>query len=228
MLRTEDAVRFKLDLDWTSIKDQVVERIGEMFHECPYYFFTERDIHSLLCDVTNEELRLCGVEPPKTSDGYEVSLAHHEYPTPFRCNMKDGKFEKKDSPPFSRGHYDLVVLNPEFVKNYSLDVVCSKNLETFTMAMMNVNVAPLVWACEVVFFPRMNPIPAHADGPINQDALKVKETLRHKVGSRNIDFCKIGSMLVFTSHNAKEAPVLAQKVDQIRQALRLDISLITA
>lgn len=228
MLRTEDTNKFKLDVGWAKFKDHVVKRIGEMFRGFPYYFFTERDIHSLLCDITNEELQLHGVEPMKTSDGYEVSLVHHEYPTPFRCDMKDHRFEKKDGPPFKRGHYDLVVLNPEFVGSNSLDVVSSKSFETFTTAMENVNVAPLIWACEVVFFPKMSAIPSNADRPVNQDTLKVKETLRYKVGLDNTTFCKMGSILVFTSHNAKAASILAQKVEQIRQALRIDISLFTA
>jgi hypothetical protein len=142
--------------------------------------------------------------------------------------MKDHRFEKKDGPPFKRGHYDLVVLNPEFVGSNSLDVVSSKSFETFTTAMENVNVAPLIWACEVVFFPKMSAIPSNADRPVNQDTLKVKETLRYKVGLDNTTFSKMGSILVFTSHNAKEASILAQKVEQIRQALRIDISLFTA
>jgi len=228
LLRTKDTIKFKLDVDWVRTKDDIVKRIGEMFHEYPYYFFTERDIHSLLCDIANEELRLCGVEPSKTSDGYEVSFVHHEYPTPFRCDMEGDKFEKKEEPPFKRGHYDLVMLNLDFVKNNSLDIVSSKNFETLTTAMENVNVAPLIWACEIVFFPKMNNIPSNADRPINQDSLKVKETLRHKVGSENIGYFKMGSTLVFTSHTAKEASILAQKVEQIRQALRLDILLFTA
>lgn len=28
---------------------------------------------------------------------------------------------------YKRGHYDLVILNPDFVKNNTLDIVCGKN-----------------------------------------------------------------------------------------------------
>ncbi|MGB9299928.1 MAG: hypothetical protein WCD51_04965, partial [Anaerolineae bacterium] len=42
-----------------------------------------------------------------------ASLVHQEYPTPFKCQMGDLRFEVlEDSSRGKRGHYDLVVLNP--------------------------------------------------------------------------------------------------------------------
>jgi len=227
MLRTEDAVEVELDVGWSDMKSWIVARLGEMFHTYPDYFFTEHDIHSLLCDIANEELQLHGVTPIETSDGHQVSLVHHEYPTPFRCDMEGYNFEKKDNPPYKRGHYDLVILNPEFVRKNELDVVCAKDFQIFEAAMERVNTSPLIWVCEVVFFPRVKKLPNHAIMIIEQDALKVKETLGHKP-SRNDRFSEMGSVLVFTSHTDEESADLERQIKELRQKLKLEVTLSTS
>ena len=227
MLRTKDIVEVKLDVDWNDMKGWIVKRLGEMFHTYPDYFFTEHDIHSLLCDISNEELRLYGVEPTETSDGYEVNLVHHEYPTPFRCDMEGYRFEIKESKPYKRGHYDLVILNPKFVRNNELDVVCGKDYQKFKTAMEKVNTTPLIWACEVIFFPRVKTIPNNAIQLIEQDALKIKGTLGYALG-RNVHFCKMGSVLVFTSHTHEESAGLKRQVKELREKLELKVTLLTA
>jgi len=43
-----------------------------------------------------------------------------EYPTPFRCDMGRNRFVVADPDPrFRRGHYDLVVPNPKFIRTHS-------------------------------------------------------------------------------------------------------------
>jgi hypothetical protein len=226
MLRTRDTVEVGLDVDWSDMKSWIAKRLGEMFHTYPDYFFTEHDIHSLLCDIANEELQLRGVTSTETSDGHQVSLVHHEYPTPFRCDMEGYKFEKKSEPPYKRGHYDLVILNPEFVKKNRLDIVCAKEFEKFEAAMRYVNTAPLTWVCEVVFFPRVKKLPNNAIKIIEQDALKVKETLEHKL-SRNVRFSKMGSVLAFTSHTDEESADLERQVKELREKLKLEVTFST-
>jgi len=227
MQRIQEATEVELAVDWSDVKDRIIRQIGEMFHDCPYYFFTERDIHSLLYDVANEELRLGGVTETKTSDGYLVNLVHHEYPTPFRCDMKAYSFVKKDKPPYKRGHYDLVILNPVFVRTNNLDVVCAKDFKVFETKMQYVDTTPLVWVCEVIFFPRVKTIPNNAILQIRQDALKVAETLKHKIGSSKL-FCKLGSVLVFTSHTAERATELKAQVSLIGEKLGLEVAFSTA
>jgi len=63
-------------------------------------------------------------------DGHEHFLVHREYPTPFRCDMSDGKFEVKDDDArterggkYRRGHYDIVVLDPDFVDRHRHEVI---------------------------------------------------------------------------------------------------------
>jgi hypothetical protein len=227
MQRVQEATEVELTVDWNDMKNRIIRRSGEMFHDCPYYFFTERDIHSLLCDIANEELRLDGVTETKTSDGYLVNLVHHEYPTPFRCEMKAYDFVKKDRPPYKRGHYDLVILNPAFVRRNSLDVVCAKDFDLFEAEMQCEDTTPLIWVCEVVFFPRMKTIPDSAILPVRQDALKVVETMKHKVCSNSL-FCEYGSVLVYTSHTAERAAELKTQVSLVGEKLGLEVAFSTA
>lgn len=49
-----------------------------------------------------------------TTDGHVVGLIHREYPTFFRFSAKSPT--KQLGPPAKRGHYDIVLLSPEFVK----------------------------------------------------------------------------------------------------------------
>lgn len=228
MLRTDKTiVEFEPATNWNDVKNLTVNQIIETFQRNPFFFFTEHDIHSVLYNIAKEELQLNGVIAEKTSDGHRVVLVHHEYPTPFRCDMKGYGFQRKDEKPYKRGHYDLVILNPKFVKNNKLDVVFGKDFQKFTSAMKEVEVEPLIWACEVIFFPGVKKLPKNALKIIEQDALKVKETLRYKV-DQNVNFCKFGSVLVFTNHTVEEATDLRQQVARLRKKHKLEvISLLT-
>lgn len=228
MLRTEEGiVRVESEVDWNDVKSSIVKRLKETFHEHPDWFFTEHDIHSVLYNIAMEELQASGTVSEETRDKHQTVLVHHEYPTPFRCYMKGYGFEKKDEKPYKRGHYDLVILSPEFVRNNKLEVVCGKDYKKFKSAMKTVDVEPLIWACEVIYFPRVKTIPKNAIKIIKQDTLKIKETLGFKVG-RNVSFCKNGSVLVFTSHAAKEATGLKQQLARLQEEHEFEICFSTA
>lgn len=235
MLRTDkELIELRLTHDWENVKNTIIDRLIETFDQHPNHFFTEHDIHSVLYNITREELQLNGVLTAKTSDRYEIALVHHEYPTPFRCDMQNYGFrragEQERTPKggfYRRGHYDLVIINPEFVENTEREVVYGKDYQRFTSAMQKVTVEPLIWACEVVFFPGVKTLPKNALKIIEQDTLKVKETLRHTVG-RNAHFCKKGSVLVFTNHAAEEATELKQQLAKLSQKNKLEVTLATA
>jgi len=228
MLRTEDALEVKLGEDWSDLKRWTVKRVSEIFHAYPDHFFSESDIHSLLCDIANEELKLYGVEPTDTIDGYNVGFVHHEYPTPFRCDMKEYGCITKDEKPYKRGHYDLVILNPNFVESNKLDVVCGKDYQKFRPAIQGLRMEPLIWACEIIFFPRVKNIPIDASKIIEQDALKVQQTLQYSVGAEKTSFCMLGSILVFTSHTIGEALDLKQQIATLEDKINVEMTLSTA
>lgn len=231
MLRTDDRIVETELVDWKNVVGSIVTQLTEIFPRYPDWFFTEHDIHSVLHNVAKEELQRNGFTSVKTLDKHQVMLSHHEYPTPFRCDMQGYKFRRVSEEErtsngglYRRGHYDLVIFNPEFVKSNKLDVVCGKDYQKFKLAMRKVEVEPLIWACEVIFFPRVNKLPKNAFKIIEQDALKVKETLRYRVG-QNRHFCKLDSILVFTSHTTKEVSNLKTQIAELSQKHGLHVIL---
>ena len=93
--------------------------------------------------------------------------------------------------------------------------------------MKEVECEPLIWVCEVIFLPRAQTLPKNAIKPIKQDTLKVKETLGHKVG-RDISFCKLGSVLVFTSHTTGKTENLKRQVAGLSAGYGVEVCLATA
>jgi hypothetical protein len=97
-------------------EDDLVER----FSENPMLFYTEADLASYYYHIFHQLDE--GRSYPDIM-GVRHGLVHFEYPTPFRCDMKGHKFSIKDDDDvtenggkFKRGHYDVVVLNPELIR----------------------------------------------------------------------------------------------------------------
>jgi len=217
-----------------SIQDKVIDILTLSFKEAPQRFFTEHDIHSNLYRITEDELSRIGVFFFKTHDGHVTSLVHHEYPTPFRCDMSNYEFRvarEEDRTPrkglYKRGHYDLVIFNPDFISQNDFIVVTGKNYQLLKMAMKHVETCPLLWVCEVVFFPQIVRIPENAIKTIRQDTLKVKKTLNYKIG-QNINFCETGSVLIFSAHHQDETINLRQEISKLQKDLQEKITFITS
>jgi len=92
------------------------------FREKPLLFFTEADIQTYL----HKDL-ITGNTPHVTIEKGIISLIHREYPTNFRykksrllAGYPDEELAETDLTNQlikSRGHFDLVVLNPEFLRS---------------------------------------------------------------------------------------------------------------
>jgi len=220
---------------WSVTKRTVAKKMEATFRECPQCFFSEHDIHSVLYCLAKEELKQHEISSEQiTRDGHITSLVHHEYPTPFRCDMHGHTFRRAGEKErtrrgglYKRGHYDLVVLNPYFVKANELDAICGKDYAKFRSMLAKVNVEPLIWACEVLYFPRIKKLPKKAIQTIEQDALKVRETLQYEVGEHH-KFCRIGSVLVLTSHLPEETSNLERKIAELAKDLQIEITFTTA
>jgi hypothetical protein len=220
--------------NWNDLTKKVSTELQTTFRKSTYYFFSEHDIHSVLYNITKKELKRLGVDSPKTSEGYETSLAHHEYPTPFRCDMQRYNFrvtsDKKQTLRgglYKRGHYDLVIFNPEFIKNHTLDVVNGKNYQKLRAILPKLNIEPLIWTCEIIYFPKNRKLPENAAKIIEQDTLKVKATLDYKI-MNNKTFCKIGSVHVFTSFPQTTASILQREITTLAKKHKIEITLTTA
>jgi len=121
---------------WNSLAKKVIRQLQTTFKSCRHCFFSEHDIHSSLYNIVKNELRQLGIEIQTTRDKCTTSLVHHEYPTPFRCDMRKYNFRVKSDNErtprgglYKRGHYDLVIFNPEFIRKHTLDVVSGKDYQ---------------------------------------------------------------------------------------------------
>ena len=158
------------------MKNKIINELQAIFRKHPQQYFSEHDIHSVLYRLTQEQLKQQEKGSQTTLDGYITSLVHHEYPTPFRCDMQGYKFrragEEERTPKgglYKRGHYDLVILNPDFVKNNTLDIVCGKNYKKLRLILPRLSVQVLIWACEIIYFPKIKKLPKNGIKIIEQE-----------------------------------------------------------
>jgi hypothetical protein len=117
---------------------------------------------------------------------------------------------------YKRGHYDLVIFNPNFIKNHASDVIIGKDYQKLRVALPQLNTAPLILACEIIYLLRILRLPENASKIIEQDTLKIKETLDYKIG-KDKTFCKIGSVHVFTDFPETTAHPLKQETAKLHE-----------
>jgi hypothetical protein len=106
--------------------ERCIKSLGEKFLKWPYNFFTESDAHSFLYYYIfrSGDKLLKRFYPTKDSSNKTV-LVHREYPTSFRYRKDNMELDDKGG----RGHYDFVVLNPEFIRNHSIQEVIAKDFK---------------------------------------------------------------------------------------------------
>ena len=110
------------DLDIGEL-EACINSLGKKFLMYPYNFFTETDAHAFLFYyMFRYAKRGFKVQYPSI-DKDKAVLIHREYPTVF-------KYKKKTmvrDPHGTRGHYDLVVLNPEFMEVHKMPEIMMAN-----------------------------------------------------------------------------------------------------
>lgn len=97
----------------------------EEFKEDAYAFFTEADAVIRFHQILREDPSLNRKFRTK-DEKHEVGLVHSEYPTFFR--FTDSNPIKRLGPPARRGHYDTVILSPDFVIAHPAETVSNKNI----------------------------------------------------------------------------------------------------
>ena len=104
-----------------------IGQLTEAFSQDPTAYATPADLRGKLAALLTT--------PP--SLGAEGTTGSHppvlqEYPTPFKCQMGDLRFEVlEDGARAERGHYDLVILNPWWVGKVSLEAANSDDFALF-------------------------------------------------------------------------------------------------
>jgi len=104
--------------------ETALHRLVESFWDEPYRFFTEADAVVALQSWVTRRPELA--QPQRTADGFETSLLHREYPTFFRFRKSDPS--QRRSRPARRGHYDLILLDPAYVRRYKAETVTNRNI----------------------------------------------------------------------------------------------------
>ncbi|PIP18874.1 MAG: hypothetical protein COX41_05885 [Candidatus Omnitrophica bacterium CG23_combo_of_CG06-09_8_20_14_all_41_10] len=107
--------------------DKCIRILSEKFRKWPYNFFTESDAHSYLY------LSFFRYGSPALKSLYQSKdrrrsvLIHGEYPTFFRYSQKELRLCKLNESVGTCGHYDMVVLNPDFINSHEIQQVISKD-----------------------------------------------------------------------------------------------------
>ena len=131
-------------MDTRKAIDSAIQDVIDDFHKAPGKYFTEEDVRWRLTQKI--EAALMPAAEIKVSDGV-TSLVHTEFPTPFKCLMRERSFEVTDKG--KRGHFDVVILNPEVVRNYELDLLRSQDYSEFNMAIRNNKIRPFFLDCAI-------------------------------------------------------------------------------
>jgi len=107
--------------------DQAIEALCKEFRASPTLFYTEHDMVSFFYTILQRTLSMATA---RDRDASEHFLVHLEYPTPFRCALSGDQFAIKgddertpEGTPYERGHYAIVVLNPDFISQYSYELI---------------------------------------------------------------------------------------------------------
>ncbi len=129
--------------------------LEEEFRAEPSLFFTEHDLASRAYQLVQEEL---GHRKVRGNDGKSHYLVHHEYPTPFKCDMRGTSFTPKpQDSKYKRGHYDLVVFNPKFLQHQKCNYKLAKGQHYAAIkshlpgVMTDIGEAPILVGVEFMF-----------------------------------------------------------------------------
>lgn len=185
--------------------DESIDDICKDFKSNPTLFYTENDIACYFYSIFQEKVKYLTVSDKDNSQHF---IIHREYPTPFRCDMKGNNFEVKsdidrtlNGGKYKRGHYDIVILNPDFIRQYPYDVIKGQNYELYKEKVLNsASKSTVLYGLEFMF--SRDPIKLSKgsceDKGIDQFIAKViqdADKLNHSISYNN--FMKYHKMVVF-------------------------------
>lgn len=106
------------------LESAISQLVSEFLQE-PYRFFTEADAVARFHQILDDKPSLNNTF--QTSDKHKTGLCHREYPTFFR--FSDKKPTDRLPPPARRGHYDTVILSPEFIRAHPAITVVNRDIK---------------------------------------------------------------------------------------------------
>lgn len=194
--------------------DTALEELCTQFQVQPTLFFTENDIVCYFYYILQQKLLFLR---SSDKDGCEHFLIHREYPTPFRCSMSNNKFELKGDEErnekgrkYKRGHYDIVVLNPDFIRQNSYEVIKAQDYElNKEYALVNIDkYKPMILYCLEFMYKRDPLIYSRGNNrekSIDEFVAKVIQDADKIMASKNVEgFMRLGKMITFVKGSSKD------------------------
>ena len=126
--------------------ETALNRLVESFWDEPYRYFTAADAHVGLQTWLARRPEL--MQTVQTEDEFETGLLHREYPTFFRFHDRSPTERLQDTG--SRGHYDLVIIDPAHVRNQPAERLMNRRIEDRA----DLSQPPLLAAVEFKLFTR--------------------------------------------------------------------------
>ncbi len=198
--------------------DKSIEVLRDEFQRHPTLFFTENDLVCYFYSILQKKVPFCN-----DKDDHKHTLIHMEYPTPFRCDMSNNKFELKDDDvrtengrKYKRGHYDIVILNPDFIKQYSYEVIKAQNYDLYKVQVLSKidSYSPIIlYGIEFMFIrdPLKYSREKDKEKGIKEFVAKVKQDANKLLVSKNKGFMDRAKMLTFVKGSSKEICSLLKK-----------------
>ncbi len=129
----------------TDMIESSIEKLCTYFQDHAADHYTENDLVCKFYDLLPSQLKEIRI---LDKNKIPHSLVHMEYPTPFRCDMSKSSFrmvsddERKitagiEGGKFKRGHYDIVILNPLAIPQFSYEEIRSQNYSLFINKVKN-------------------------------------------------------------------------------------------
>jgi len=134
--------------EWEARIESKIYTLVNHFIRKPLNYFTESDIHSYLYLAFYRD-KIFSAQLPSANQYEKTILIHREYPTFFKYDKKIPIVPRENAK--SRGHYDLVILNPNFVESYPISIVTNRDYHIFPKKLKQ---KPLVAAIEFKYIVR--------------------------------------------------------------------------
>ncbi len=211
--------------------DRSINELCDQFQSYPTKFYTENDLVCFLYHLLRRN-----VEPPDVydKDGCMHSLIHTEYPTPFRCDMGGNRFVVKDEADrteaggkYQRGHYDIVTLNPGFVRHHTYQEIKAQDYELYqrrVLSNLSVDNPVILYGIEFMF--SRDPLERfrgeNKERGVDQFIPKVIQDADKLIESRKVKgFMDRVKMLVFVKGSSKDVCSLLSERLSVRAEIIL-------
>ena len=109
--------------NYNPLIDQTIATITNQFHRKPNNFFNEHEFHQYCYHVFYGKKEFS--KQYTTLDGKKTNILKPEYPSIARFSRKRIIIDPKGD----RAHYDMAILNPEFIRNHDYRTVRNKSIE---------------------------------------------------------------------------------------------------